>query len=499
MRTKIFLPLDTNHFKAGNIGFALGLFAMLLIPQTGMARSAPDSFSSIAKKVTPAVVNIQTEQAVEQAGQMPPGVPEGPFREFFERFFGDQFPGMPDGGPDQGGRNQRPRRAQGAGSGFIIDSEGLIVTNNHVVGEADEITVTLQDGAEFKAELIGRDSKTDLALIKIKTNKSLPFVKWGNSDQLEVGDWVVAVGNPFGLGGSVTAGIVSARGRDIRSGPYDDFIQTDASINRGNSGGPLFDMEGMVVGVNTAIFSPTGGNIGIGFAIPSKMARNIIAQLRTGKTIKRGWLGVQIQQVTQEIAESLVMDEPKGALVGSVNPGGPADKGGIRTGDVILKFAGQEVLQMRSLPRIVAETDPGSDVKVEILRQGKRETLVMNLGIMPDSTEELAFSSRGKGKDNERAGIDVPKLGLKLAALNNQLRAQFQLSEDQNGVVVIAIDQDNENPLQTGDVITMLNQMDINSLKDIEKALAKTKRSRVLALISRNGQERFIPLTLQAG
>src|SRR5690348_6810378 len=323
-------------------------FAGAVPVQQALARPTPDSFADLAAKLLPAVVNISSSQAVQARGgapgagpEMPMFPPGSPFEQFFKDFLNRNRPG-------QRGDNQPTppeRRMQSLGSGFIIDASGLVVTNNHVIDGADEITVTLQDNTALKAKVLGRDETGDIALLQVKPDKPLPALQFGDSDSERVGDWVLAIGNPFGLGGSVTAGIVSARGRDIHQGPYDDFIQTDASINRGNSGGPLFNMDGQVIGINTAIYSPSGGSIGIGFSIPSNMAKNVVAQLREYGHARRGWLGVRVQQVTPDIAESLNLphaEHPEGALVAGVNDGSPADKAGLKNGDVILKFNGED-------------------------------------------------------------------------------------------------------------------------------------------------------------
>ena len=328
--------------------FLLGLLfalTMVLGALPAAAKSAPDSFADLADKLLPSVVNISSTQVVrEDRGPQAPQLPEGsPFGDSFREFFN---------------RNQNaPRRATSLGSGFIISSDGLVVTNNHVIEGADEITVTLSDDSQHVATLVGRDPKTDLALLRIDADRDLPAVPWGDSTKSRVGDWVVAIGNPFGLGGTVTAGIISARQRDINQGPYDSFLQTDASINRGNSGGPMFNMDGEVIGVNTAIFSPTGGSVGVGFAVPSTIVSRVIAQLQEFGQTRRGWLGVRIQTVTDEIAESIGLDKARGALVSSVTADGPAEEGGIKAGDVVLSFDGKSVDSMRELPRIVAETD----------------------------------------------------------------------------------------------------------------------------------------------
>ena len=338
----------------------------------------PDNISDVAEAVIDAVVNVSTKQSVDiSSGAMPQLPPGSPFEEFFEEFFknrrGQGGQGGQGGQNGQNGHPQTPRRVTSLGSGFIIDPSGLVVTNNHVISEADEVSVILNDGTTLKAEVVGRDTKTDLALLRVKPDKPLKAVKFGDSDKLRLGEWVIAIGNPFSLGGTVTAGIVSARNRDINSGPYDNYIQTDAAINRGNSGGPLFNLNGEVIGVNTAIISPSGGSIGIGFAVPSKTALAVIDQLREFKEVRRGWLGVRIQQVDDEIADSLNIKPARGALIAGVDDKGPAKPAGIEPGDVIVKFDGKDIKEMRDLPKIVAETPVGKDVEVVIIRKGKEE------------------------------------------------------------------------------------------------------------------------------
>ncbi len=370
------------------------------------ARGAPDSFADLAAKLLPAVVNVSSSQLVTAHNGGPGGAgpgagpeiplfpPGSPFEQFFKDFLNRNHPGGPGGQGGQGGDQSAPeRRMQSLGSGFIIDPSGLIVTNNHVIDGADEINVTLQDNTTLKATVVGRDETGDIALLKVKPDKPLSAVKFGDSDAQRVGDWVLAIGNPFGLGGSVTAGIVSARGRNIHQGPYDDFIQTDAAINRGNSGGPLFDMDGEVIGMNTAIYSPSGGSIGIGFSIPSNMVKNVVAQLKDFGHPRRGWLGVRIQQVTPDIAESLGLKDATGAMVAGVNDGGPADKAQIHNGDIILKFNNQDVKDMHALPRIVADSEVGQSVPVLLWRDGKEVTLQATLAEKPDDAQQVAATT----------------------------------------------------------------------------------------------------------
>ena len=340
----------------------------------GAGRSArAGGIADVAEQVIDAVVNISTKQTVDMSSSAMPQLPPGsPFEEFFEDFFKNRRGG-------KNGEAPTPRRVNSLGSGFIIDPSGLVVTNNHVIAGADEVNVILNDGTTLKADIVGRDTKTDLALLKVKPDKPLKAVKFGDCDKLRLGEWVIAIGNPFSLGGTVTAGIVSARNRDIQSGPYDNYIQTDAAINRGNSGGPLFNLNGEVVGVNTAIISPSGGSIGIGFAVPSKTVVPVIDQLREFKEVRRGWLGVRIQQVSDEIADSLSIKPARGALVAGIDDKGPAKPAGIEPGDVIVKFDGKDIKEMRDLPRIVADTPVGKEVAVTVIRKGQEVTKTVKL------------------------------------------------------------------------------------------------------------------------
>ena len=344
--------------------------AIVVLPAWPAAARGPENIADVAEQVIDAVVNISTSQKVDaRIGNMPDLPPGSPMEEFFDEFFKNR---RGQGGP--GEQDHMPRRVNSLGSGFIIDPSGLVVTNNHVIADADEINVILNDGTKLPAELVGKDIKVDLALLRVHYDKPLKAVKFGDSDKLRLGEWVVAIGNPFSLGGTVTAGIVSARNRDINSGPYDNYIQTDAAINRGNSGGPLFNLNGEVIGVNTAIISPSGGSIGIGFAVPSKSAVAVIEQLRQYGEMRRGWLGVRIQQVTDDIAESLNIKPPHGALVAGIDDKGPAKPAGIEPGDVVVKFDGHDVKEMHDLPRIVADTPVGKEVDVVVIRKGKEET-----------------------------------------------------------------------------------------------------------------------------
>ncbi|MBM3490140.1 MAG: DegQ family serine endoprotease [Alphaproteobacteria bacterium] len=467
------------------------------------ARAAPESFADLAAKLSPAVVNISTTQKVQGAAggrfdfQFPPG---SPLEEFFKDFLERNRPGQQP--PSQGQRPQPRRQITSLGSGFIVDGKGgLVVTNNHVISEADEITVTTQDGQKFEAKLAGRDAKTDLALLRIKVDKELPAVKFGSSDGLRVGDWVLAIGNPFGLGGTVTAGIVSARGRDINSGPYDDFIQTDAAINRGNSGGPLFNMAGEVIGVNTAIYSPTGSSVGIGFAIPSSIAKSVVEQLNAFGRTKRGWLGVRIQTVTDEIAEGLSLQPARGALVAGISEKGPAEVAGLEQGDVILRFDGKEVGEMRALPRAVAETPIGKTVEVEVWRKGKLLKKQVKVGELEESEQEVAAADPKQATP----GKEVQSLGMKLARITPELRERFELKDDAKGVVVTEVTADSaaaERGVRPGDVIVEVAQEEVAQPQDVVdkvKKVQEAKRKTVLMLIQRASDLRFVPLKLEQG
>ena len=450
---------------------------------SAQARPAPDSFADLVETLLPSVVNISTTQTVER-GQ---GGEE--FEEFFREFF------------ERRGEQQPPqrRRPSSLGSGFVIDPDGYIVTNHHVIAEADEITVRLSDNTLLEAEIVGSDEKTDLALLKVKSDTPLRFTKWGDSDAARIGDWVIAIGNPFGLGGTVTAGIVSARQRDINSGPYDNFIQTDAAINRGNSGGPMFNLEGEVIGINSAIFSPSGGSIGIGFAIPSALARNIIDQLRQGGAVRRGWLGVRIQTVTDELAEGLRLDTARGALVASVTEGGPAKASGIEQGDIVLKFDGQDVTEMRKLPRMVAETAIGKAVDVVVWRKGEEVTVQVKLGELEDTPVMAALTTPESSLDD--AG-EVAALGLQLARITPELRERFDLDEKTEGVVITDVKTSGsgaEKGLRPGDIIVEVDQEEVRSPADIADRVEQAKDDGyrvVTLLLFRQGEFQWVAVRL---
>ena len=432
--------------------------------------------------------------AVPGGPELPMFPPGSPFEQFFKDFLNRNRPhGQGDNAP------QPERRLQSLGSGFIIDPSGLIVTNNHVIEGADQITVTLQDGTTLKATVVGRDETGDIALLRVKPAKPLPAVTFGDSDKERVGDWVLAIGNPFGLGGTVTAGIVSARGRNIHQGPYDDFIQTDAAINQGNSGGPLFDMDGQVIGMNTAIYSRSGGSVGIGFSIPSNMVRSIVAQLKDYGHPRRGWLGVRIQQVTPDIAESLGLNHPTGALVAGVNDGGPADKAHLRNGDIILKFNSEDVKDMHALPRIVAESEVGKTVPVVVWRDGKDVTLHATLAEKPDDVQVAgtkAVTPQGPTQ------TEIAGLGMKLAPMSPELRDKYKLSGDQKGVVVTDVAPNGpaaERGLKPGDVIVEVQQGEVATPAEVQQRIEgvrKENRKSVLMLIQRQDGLQWVPLPL---
>ena len=456
------------------------------------------SLSPLVKKVMPAVVNISVEQSAgvadesESSGpdlQSGPGSSQGspldqsPLDRYMKRFFeGQGMNGVPS-----------PRmQAVALGSGFIIDPSGLVVTNNHVVDGAKKVTVVLQDGSKHVAKILGRDAKTDLALLKIDVDHALPYLSWGDSGAEQVGDWVVAVGNPFGLGGSVSAGIVSARGRDIHSGPYDDFLQIDAPINRGNSGGPTFNLKGEVIGINTAIYSPNGGSVGIAFATPSNLARPVIDQLREQGKVSRGWLGVQIQEVTPAIAKGLGLPNDHGALVANVTGDSPAEKAGIRQGDVIESFNGHEVSKLRDLPITVAETPVGTEAKMQVRRNGEDMTLNIKVAEQPANPQMASNEGTGSPAAPERSSA----LGLRLESLTPELHNELHVPARTKGVVVRSISESSplaNLDLQPGDVIVAVNQEPVTTPAE---AVAKLKQAEaqknLVLLLNRHGVSEYV-------
>ncbi|MCW5687920.1 MAG: Do family serine endopeptidase [Pseudolabrys sp.] len=486
--------------------FAFMLAAVLVGPwfaQPAMARG-PEGIADVAEQVIDAVVNISTKQTVDLSNDKMPQLPPGsPFEEFFEEFFKNR---RGQGGTPGPNGNAPSRRVNSLGSGFIIDSTGYVVTNNHVIADADEVSVILNDGTTLKAELIGTDKKTDLALLKVTPTKPLKAVKFGDSDKLRLGEWVIAIGNPFSLGGTVTAGIVSARNRDIQSGPYDNYIQTDAAINRGNSGGPLFNLDGEVIGVNTAIISPSGGSIGIGFAVPSKTVVGVIDQLREFKEVRRGWLGVRIQQVTDEIADSLNIKPPRGALIAGIDDKGPAKPAGIEPGDVVIKFDGKDIKEMRDLPKIVAETAVGKDVSVTIIRKGKEETKTVKLGRLDDGekTQQASLTPKKDQPADDKSAVKKA-LGLDLANLNDAARKKYKIQDKVKGGVVITGVEPNspaaEKRLQPGMVIAEVQQQAVTTAADLQKRIEQLKKDGkkavVLLVVSPEGDPSFVAIGLQ--
>lgn len=504
MRSKWFYA-----FTAGVVGLVVaaapvGLGSYSQVIGIGQAQAAgPQSVADLAEPLLAAVVNISTSQTIKsgkKGSSRPfptPKVPEGsPFQEFFDEFFNRQQ-------GKNGGKKKAPgsRKVRSLGSGFVIEASGIIITNNHVIAGADEIIVNFTDGSKLKAELVGTDKKTDIAVLKVKPTKPLTAVSFGDSRKARIGDWVMAIGNPFGLGGTVTLGIVSAVKRDIRSGPYDSFIQTDASINKGNSGGPLFNMDGEVIGINTAIISPSGGSIGIGFSTPSYLAANVVSQLREFGETRRGWLGVRIQPMTKDISESLGMNSTHGALVAGITRGGPAEKSGVLPGDVILTFDGQDIPKMRDLPRIVAESPVGKAVDVLVLRKGKEVTIKVTLGRLEDG-EKLAESPKPAKDEPKSSAVSV--LGITVDELNDVTRKKYEISADLTGVVIIQVTPDSmaaEKGLKVGDVIAEVGQEAVESPVDVKKridALKKEGRKNALLLIaSKNGDLRFAVVRIE--
>lgn len=481
--------------------FMGGLVALAIIASpllsVAHARSAPESFADEVERLMPAVVNISTTQKIKGGGVFP-GIPgmqdpymDEQFREFFERM-------LPPGAQLDG--QTQEREAQSLGSGFIIDPDGYVVTNNHVIDGASEIHVILSNDKRLAATVVGHDAKTDVALLKVESSEPLPYVQFGDSDAARVGDWVIAIGNPFGLGGSVTAGIISARARNINAGPFDDFIQTDASINRGNSGGPLFNLDGEVIGINTAIFSPSGGSIGIGFAVPSALAKNIIDQLKEHGRTFRGWLGVKIQIVTDEMAESLKLGKTYGALVAEVTPDGPAEKAGIEVGDVIIEYNGREIAEMRFLPRMVAETTIGESAKVKLLRDGKTRTLTVKIG---ELEEEQTIARAKDGTSPEKAKPNMATHdthGMSLADIDTPLRQRYGHESNVRGVVVVSLERGGEAAKQglvLGDVVQKVNDIDTPDLEAFKKAMSqmqKSGRKHALLRVAREKTTVFITL-----
>jgi serine protease Do len=497
------IPALSHRLRPLLAAICLGA-ASVVVSAPALARG-PEGIADVAEKVIDAVVNISTSQTVEAKGgggegrgampQLPPG---SPFEEFFDDFFKNRRGGP--GGPKGG--DMQPHKTNSLGSGFIVDTAGIVVTNNHVIADADEISIIMNDGSKFKAELVGVDKKTDLAVLKFKPAKPLVAVKFGDSDKLRLGEWVIAIGNPFSLGGTVTAGIVSARNRDINSGPSDSYIQTDAAINRGNSGGPLFNLDGEVIGVNTLIISPSGGSIGIGFAVPSKTVAGVVDQLRQFGELRRGWLGVRIQQVTDEIAESLNIKPPRGALIAGVEDKGPAKPAGIEPGDVIVSFDGKDIKEPKDLSRVVADTAVGKEVDVVIIRKGVEQTLKVTLGRLDDG--DKAVQAAAKTQEPVEKPVTQKALGLDLASLSKDLRSRYKIKDTVKGVIITNVDTPSdaaEKRLSAGEVIVEVAQEAVSSAADVKKRvdqLKKDGKKSILLLVSNaDGELRFVALSLQ--
>ncbi len=506
------IPALSHRLRPWLAAIWLGTASVLIsapVSTPALARG-PDGIADVAEKVIDAVVNISTSQTVEAKGgaegrgampQLPPG---SPFEEFFDDFFKNRRggPGGNSKGGDRSGDLQ-PRKTNSLGSGFIVDTSGIVVTNNHVIADADEINVIMNDGTKIKAELVGVDKKTDLAVLKFKPAKPLVAVKFGDSDKLRLGEWVIAIGNPFSLGGTVTAGIVSARNRDISSGPYDNYIQTDAAINRGNSGGPLFNLDGEVIGVNTLIISPSGGSIGIGFAVPSKTVAGVVDSLRQFGELRRGWLGVRIQQVTDEIAESLSIKPPRGALIAGVEDKGPAKPAGIEPGDVVVKFDGKDIKEPKDLSRVVADTAVGKEVDVVIIRKGAEETRKVTLGRLEDGDKAVQAAAKTQAEPAEKP-VTQKALGLDLATLSKDLRTRYKIKDSVKGVIITNVDGTSDaadKRLSAGEVIVEVAQEAVANAADVKKRvdqLKKDGKKSILLLVSNaDGELRFVALSVQ--
>ena len=460
-----------------------------------------DDMANLVGKLSPAVVNVFTVQKNEKNAndnnqQMPFDNLPPQFRDFFK----NMPPGFPFGpSPNQPRNREAP---QALGSGFVIDASGYIVTNQHVIAEANEIKVKFQNETELKAKLVGSDKLTDLALLKVESKKPLEFVKFADSDKARVGHSVIAIGNPFGLGGTVTTGIISAFNRDINSGPYDSFIQTDASINKGNSGGPLFNLNGEVVGINSAIFSPTGGSVGIGFSIPANLAKPILAQLKKYGKTQRGWLGVRIQEITPDIAKSLGLKNEEGVLISMVNPGEPADKAGILAGDVIIKFNGKVIKDVRSLQRTVAESAVSSSANVSIWRNKKLKKLKVKLGELEKFNDVAENKSPENKTQDDSKEIEIEQIGLRFKNLTKELQNQYNIAENIKGVVITGVKNNSlafNEGLRVGDVVSQISQINVENASQAEKVFRDfidKKADLILLQVFQNGFPRFLPFKL---
>lgn len=479
---------------AGSLPFVIESSSAVAAPAQAAGIVAPGgSFAPIVEADKPAVVTITTTM---KATDTSADAGDSPMDEQFRQFFEHQ--GIPF--PNQAPQQRQSPRAQALGSGFIISSDGVIVTNNHVIDNATDIKVTLDDGTELPAKLLGADPKSDLAVVKIQAPKALPTVSWGDSDKLRLGDQILAIGNPFGIGTTVTAGIVSARGRDLHSGPYDDFIQIDAPINHGNSGGPLVDSDGNVVGINTAIYSPNGGSVGVGFAIPSNEAKEIVAKLEKNGSIDHGYLGVQIQAVTPDVADAVGLSKAQGALVAAVSDGTPAARAGVKTGDIVTAVGGEEVKTPKDLSRLVADMSPGDKKTLAVWRAGKSMDLSVTVGGNDDSQKQ-ASADEDKGQAQQ---ANQPSIGIGLADLTPDVREQLELPKSVSGAVVASVNPDKTAAaagIQTGDVIVSVNDKPVHDAREVKNAVAEAStagRKSVLLLIERAGNKTFVAVPFSA-
>ncbi|MDO9527284.1 MAG: Do family serine endopeptidase [Gemmobacter sp.] len=490
MQSRVLVPSQSTPVVRAFWALMLGMMLTLAQVMVVQARGAPESFADLAEQISPSVVNITTSTKVAAPTGPRPQVPEGsPFEDFFRDFMERNN----RGGEGEGG----PRRGQALGSGFVISEDGFIVTNNHVIEGADDIEIEFFSGTRLKAKLVGTDPKTDIAVLKVESDAPLPFVPFGDSDVMRVGDWVVAMGNPLGQGFSVSAGIVSARGRSL-SGTYDDYLQTDAAINRGNSGGPLFNLAGEVIGVNTAILSPNGGSIGIGFAMASNVVTKVVAQLRDFGETRRGWLGVRIQDVTPDVAEAMSLPAPKGALVTDV-PEGPAKESGMMAGDVIISFDGADVADTRELVRRVGDADVGKAVRVIVLREGKSETLMITLG----RRETAEATETPVAESAPTSPVEQSVLGLTIKTLTAEDRDKMALPTGTEGLLITNVDEVSEafaKGMRAGDILTEAGQQKLATPADLTARIAEAKeagRKSLLLLMRRGGDPRFVALSIE--
>jgi serine protease Do len=508
----------------GVTGLALGLAGVaspgrVSTPAAAAQTQILPDIADLAERLLPAVVEISVQSKNPDAPQGAGPLDSSPFKDFFDEFLkrkqqqgqgGDQNKDAPKDAPNDQGKKAEPAPAPGdnnmvssMGSGFIIDPKGIIVTNNHVIADAVNIQVHLQDGTLLKAELVGHDPKTDIAVIRVKPDKDLPFVSFADSDKARIGQWAIAIGNPFGLGGSVSLGIISARGRDINAGPYDDYFQTDAAINKGNSGGPLFDLNGNVIGVNTAIFSPSGGSVGIGFSVPANEAKTVAAQLVKFGETRRGWLGVKLQTLTPDVAEGLGMAKPHGALVADVTKDGPSEAGGVKAGDVITGFDGKVIDDSRTLRRVVAETEVGKEIALTVLRDGKEQTLKLTLGRLEEGEKQVAQQDAQK---KPAAGASAQALGMTMGDITDELRKKYTIADKVSGAVVTDVAADSaaaDKGIGSGDVIEEAGGKSVATAADVVAAVdqaTKDGKSSLLVLVAHGGKAddtRFVALKLK--